>query len=226
MKILLTAATPEELLVARPFAGVCQCAVTGIGIAPTAYHTLKCLHAGRYDLAVNIGIAGSFSGNLPVGSVCRVTKEYFGDSGIQTPQGFLTLFDERLLSANTFPFVDGALHAPVLKAIYAESFPSATGVTVHTGSGEPRRIAELQARFSPDIETMESAAFFYVCLQEKIPFLALRAISNRVEPRDKSKWDIPFALQALSRALAAILKRIEEKQPPPVQFSVGSFQSQ
>jgi futalosine hydrolase len=66
----------------------------------------------------------------------------------------------------------------------------------------------LQSRFSPDIETMESAAFFYVCLQEKIPFLALRAISNKVEPRDKSKWNIPLAMQNLSNVLKNVFYNI------------------
>jgi futalosine hydrolase len=209
MKILITAATPEELLVAQQLATVtpdaCHCAVTGIGIAPTAYHTLKCLQSGHYDMAVNIGIAGSFTERLPVGGVCCVNKEYFGDCGIQTPKGFFTLFDEHLLNDNTFPFVDGALQAPVQPPALVAGIPLATGVTVHTVSGEPQRIADLHAHFSPDVETMESAAFFYVCLQEKIPFLALRAISNRVEPRDKSKWDVPLALQNLGKALKIVL---------------------
>ena len=209
MKVLITAATPEELLVARQLVAVApdtyHCAVTGIGLAPTVYHTLKCLHPGCYDMAINIGIAGSFTERLPVGSVCCVQREYFGDCGIQTPAGFLTLFDERLLSENTFPFVDGALHAPAQPLRLAAGVPLATGITVHTASGEQQRIAGLQARFSPDIETMEGAAFFYVCLQEKIPFLALRAISNRVEPRDKSKWNIPQALQHLGEALKKVV---------------------
>jgi futalosine hydrolase len=212
MKLLITAATPEELLVAQQLAAVtpetCHCAVTGIGLAPTAYHTLKCLQAGHFDMAVNIGIAGSFTERLPVGSVCVVNKEYFGDCGIQTPKGFFTLFDEHILNDNTFPFVDGALHAPVQPMAYIAGIPAATGVTVHTVSGEPQRIAELQSRFSPGIETMESAAFFYVCLQEKIPFLALRAISNKVEPRDKSKWNIPQALQNLSSVLKDVFYNI------------------
>jgi futalosine hydrolase len=212
MKMLITAATPEELLIAQQLAAAtpeaCHCAVTGIGLVPTAYHTLKCIQADHYDLAINIGIAGSFTERLPVGSVCRVQKEYFGDCGIQTPKGFFTLFDEHLLSRHTFPFVDGALHAPVAPAAHAAGIPAATGVTVHTVSGNLPRIAELQSRFSPDIETMESAAFFYVCLQEKIPFLALRAISNKVEPRDKSKWNVPLALQNLGNVLKNVFYNI------------------
>ncbi|MDR3180974.1 MAG: futalosine hydrolase [Prevotellaceae bacterium] len=212
MKLLITAATPEELLIAQQLAAVtpeaCCCAVTGIGLVPTAYHTLKHLQAAHYDMAINIGIAGSFTDRLPVGSVCSVRKEYFGDCGIQTPKGFFTLFDEHLLSDNTFPFIDGALHATEKPTAHTAGIPAAIGVTVHTVSGDLQRISELQSRFSPDIETMESAAFFYVCLQEKIPFLALRAISNKVEPRDKSKWNIPLALQNLSNVLKNVFYNI------------------
>ncbi len=223
MKILITAATPDELLAARRaltvFPGiVAHCAVTGIGVTATAYHTLKQLRQGPFDLAINIGIAGAFNDQLAVGDVCRVVKEYFGDTGVRTPSGFSTLFDENLLNADTFPFQSGALHAPELKiengelrvknqfSILHSPFSIATGVTVQTVSGEAQQIEELRARFSPDIETMESAAFFYVCLQEKVPFIALRAISNRVEPRDKSRWNIPLALDNLSTALRTLLK--------------------
>jgi futalosine hydrolase len=48
---------------------------------------------------------------------------------------------------------------------------------------------------------MEGATFFYICCREKIPFLALRAISNKVEPRNKSNWDIMLALNNLSEIL-------------------------
>ena len=53
-------------------------------------------------------------------------------------------------------------------------------------------------KYHPDIETMEGAAFFYVCSREKIPFMALRAVSNIVEPRDREKWNIELALANLS----------------------------
>jgi futalosine hydrolase len=52
---------------------------------------------------------------------------------------------------------------------------------------------------------MEGAAFFYVCSKEKIPFLALRSVSNRVEPRDKEKWNIHLALDNLSEKLKEVL---------------------
>ena len=64
-------------------------------------------------------------------------------------------------------------------------------------------------KYNPDIETMEGATFFYICSRENIPFLALRAISNRVEPRNKEKWNIQLALDNLSEKLKEVLLTFE-----------------
>ncbi|MDR1681153.1 MAG: futalosine hydrolase [Prevotellaceae bacterium] len=215
MKILITAATDSELQAAREAAAASAnritTAVTGIGIAATAYHTTKLLAAQDYDLAINTGIAGSFTDRLAVGSVACPVIEYFGDSGVQTPAGFSTLFDEQLLGANTFPFIDGALRRRLPAVLQAAGlpFPPATGVTVQMASGAQPRIDALQRHFCADIETMESAAFFYVCLSEHVPFVALRAISNRVEVRRREAWNIPLAMRGLHRAIRELLLLIE-----------------
>jgi len=54
---------------------------------------------------------------------------------------------------------------------------------------------------------MEGAAVFYVCLFEKIPFLEIRAISNYVEVRDTTKWDIPTAIENLTDELFRFLRK-------------------
>ncbi len=74
-------------------------------------------------------------------------------------------------------------------------------ITVNTASGTLQTIEKLSKKFNPDIETMEGAAFFYICSGGKIPFLAIRSISNKVEPRNKDNWDIRFALDNLSEKL-------------------------
>ena len=48
------------------------------------------------------------------------------------------------------------------------------------------------------IESMEGAAFFFVCRQFNLPCLQLRSVSNNVGERDKSKWKMQDALQNLS----------------------------
>ncbi|HMQ88955.1 MAG TPA: hypothetical protein PKB07_15270, partial [Flavilitoribacter sp.] len=57
-----------------------------------------------------------------------------------------------------------------------------------------------------DIETMEGAAFFYVCLMESVPFLAIRSISNYVEARNREAWDIPGAIRALNDVVKGLLE--------------------
>jgi len=215
MKFLITAATPDELLTAKQVVAIrsdieCINLVTGIGVAATVYHTLKYLQHEKFDYVLNVGIAGSYNSNFAIGDVCWVTKEYFGDSGIRTQAGFSTLFDENILNANTFPFVNGALHAPTSLDCFPTgiNFPMATGLTVQTVSGEQQQIEERRTRYAPDVETMEGAAFFYLCLQEKTPFVALRAISNMVAPRDKSTWNIPLALNNLSQACRRLMSEL------------------
>ena len=54
------------------------------------------------------------------------------------------------------------------------------------------------------IENMEGAAFFYACLQCGVPFLELRAVSNRVgDPFPE--WDVRGAVTALADSLCELL---------------------
>jgi futalosine hydrolase len=88
------------------------------------------------------------------------------------------------------------------------SIPIVNGVTNNTVSGEEELIKRMMNKFSPDIETMEGAAFFYVCLMENVPFAEIRSISNMVAPRDKSKWNIPLAIKNLSDKVNSYLANI------------------
>lgn len=67
-----------------------------------------------------------------------------------------------------------------------------------------RTLQELDDRWreeSADVESMEGAAFFEACLRHGVPFAEIRAISNFVGETDRSRWDIPLALQRLETAL-------------------------
>ena len=220
MHILVTAATAAELLPAQEVLetlcnqkdrNICVDVVeTGIGSAATAYHTLKALLAAphTYDLAVNIGVAGTFCNSLPIGSVVRVVSDYFGDCGIQTASGFESLFDARLMDADKFPFTSGKLNPAPLPPPWESALahiPITHGVTVQSLVEEGLLTPHLAPPLG--IETMEGAAFFYVCMNERTPCLALRAVSNRVGERDKSLWDIPLALSELRKTLTYLSAR-------------------
>jgi futalosine hydrolase len=79
-------------------------------------------------------------------------------------------------------------------------------VTVSTSTGCESTRKRLVEKFNPAIETMEGASFFYICARESIPFFAVRAISNRIETRNRDSWNIPLALDGLAEKLAEVFK--------------------
>jgi len=222
MKILITAAEEEEIITARQAYNSlakerkerieATFMLTGIGSTSTSYRLTKMLcSSGPFDLAVNIGIAGSFSQSFPIGSTAIIKKEYFGDLGFETFNGFQTLFDYNALDADTYPFKSGALHSPGLSAEIEKAlsmYDRATGVTVQTVSGLPEKTKQLRSNFLPEIESMEGAAFFYVCIQEKVPFIEIRSVSNEAGERDRPKWNIPLALDSLKEAMKNLLSAL------------------
>ena len=191
--------------------------LTGIGITSACYRTTKKIveasaEGNPYSLAINIGIAGSYDLEaFPIGSTALVEKEFFGDLGFMTASGFHTLFDSKTLDANLFPFKDGALEMLPLPEFFdniSKSYKRATGITVQTITGEEKTIKRIVEKYSPQIETMEGAGFFYVCLNEDVKFMEIRSVSNRVGEEDTSRWDTPKALDALKEALKEFFRQI------------------
>jgi futalosine hydrolase len=177
--------------------------VTGVGSVATSWALTKWIAAENLpELAINAGIAGSFRDQIGIGEVVIPVSDRFADAGIETREGFMTLAEAGLEDPNSFPFKNGIIksdNAFVNSAL--KMLKPVNAITVNTASGTASTIERLKKKYDPDIETMEGATFFYICSEEKIPFLAFRAISNMVEPRDRSKWNISLALGNLSEKL-------------------------
>jgi futalosine hydrolase len=185
--------------------------VTGVGSVATAWAMTKWIASGsKPDLALNAGIAGSYRDDIVAGEVVIPVSDCFADAGVDTGSGFLTLAEAGLEDPDAFPFRSGRIISDNrFVSMAVELLRPVSAVTVNTVTGSQDNIKMILKRYHPDIETMEGAAFFYVCSKENIPFLALRAVSNRVEPRDKAKWNIPLALKNLSDELGKVLLTIE-----------------
>ncbi len=185
--------------------------ITGVGSVATAWAMTKIFSSGiKADLAINIGIAGSYRDDLPVGEVVLPVTDCFADAGVETSSGFLTLAEAGIVDPEGFPFKSGRLFSDnrfVSKA--ARLLRPVNAITVNTSTGMQNNIKLISERYHPDIETMEGAAFFYVCSRENIPFLAIRAVSNKVEPRNREKWNIQLAIKNLSEKLGELLLSIE-----------------
>lgn len=161
--------------------------ITGMGVPSTIYGLSNYLFSSLHtDLIINLGIAGSFNSNLKNGEVVQVIEDTYADLGFDDNDGFKHISE----IANDSLFIKN--HNSL-----ALSVRQVRGITVNTVTGNENRRVQLLQKFNPDIETMESAAIFDVCTRENIPFLALRAVSNAVGERDKSKWNISLAVHNL-----------------------------
>ena len=216
MNILVTAATEKEigplldkLSLNNGYLAGKQVSVliTGVGGANTVYRLTKQLQLQQYDLVIQAGIAGTFTNELAKGELVLVKQDCFGDLGTEAQHQFSTIFQAGLGDADAFPFSNGWLvndHA----LLNHTGYKVINAVSVNKVSDSLIQKEQMISQFDPAIESMEGAAFHYVCLQEKIPFLQLRSISNEVGDRNKANWNFTDAIINLDEGLENIIKAL------------------
>jgi len=191
--------------------------ITGIGCMQTAYHTGRLLAYKTYDVAYNIGVAGSFTDRLALGDVVNITEQQLGDLGAEDRSYFIDSHELGLADKNEFPYSNGKLVNPTESYFEeVEALPKVSAITVNKVHGTNNRIKLVKRKYHPDVECMEGAAFFYSCLMDKVPFHEIRAISNYVEPRNKDNWEMKKAIDALTDYAIMLVKK--HQQPPITQL--------
>jgi len=181
--------------------------VAGVGSVSTSWEMQKWLSANdKPDMAINSGIAGSYMEDIKIGDVVMPSTDCFADAGIEDGNNFLTLSEAGLVHANEFPFRGGLIHADQsVTGLLKGLVKPVKAITVNTATGSYSTRNKLVQKYNPDIESMEGATFFYICSREKIPFLALRSISNMVEIRNKANWNIKLAISNLTEKLNEVV---------------------
>lgn len=192
-------------------------AVTGMGKINAASATALLLRDTTPDLLINTGCAGAYRGSgLQVGGLAVATSEILADEGVLAPDGWQTLeligipLVTRSGKAyfNEFPLsMQATGRAASLAAALGLSMKRGKFLTVSTCSGTSARGEELFSRFGGICETMEGAAVAQVALRCGVDCLEVRGVSNMVEDRDMSAWNIPGAVEAVQRF---VLKCLEE----------------
>ncbi|HZI69413.1 MAG TPA: futalosine hydrolase [Hanamia sp.] len=207
MNLLIVAATEFEIepfLQQNPTAEVL---ITGVGMPATIYHLTKKLLTQKYDLVVQAGIAGTFANHFNLADVVIAKEDTFGDLGIEENGGIKTLFESGFTDRNQFPFSYGWLKNPN-PDLNQYSLPLARSVTVNKVSEDNSWNEKVMKKFSAQIESMEGAAFHFVCLQQQVTFLQLRSISNFVGERDNLKWKMKEAIGNLNKELLNIVNNL------------------
>jgi futalosine hydrolase len=178
--------------------------ITGVGVMQASFHLAEAIHRKKPDVVLNAGIAGALDHSLKLGEAVWVTSERLGDLGALGPDGFEDIADMGFADKDQFPYKNGWLAlntATDIMGWYDDQLKMCSGVTVNTISGTEDAVNRLKSMYRMHVETMEGAGVFYACLYWGIPVYQLRTISNFVEVLDRSRWDIPLAIQTLNDQL-------------------------
>lgn len=193
--------------------------ITGIGMVNTALmvgrHTLA-----HFDLVINAGVCGAFDKNRPLGQLVNVTEDILSEMGAEDGDEFITYDKLNLEGEHAFK------NQYVIKNDLIDVLPKVKGITVNTIHGNEQSIEKIKLLYNPDVESMEGAAFFAATENSEKNYnqiffenkptsvsvppsdnrIQIRAISNYVEKRDKSKWNMPLAINNLNEFLIEFVK--------------------
>ena len=204
MQILLIAATTPEI---EPFTAAhpgIDVLITGVGVPSVLYHLQKRMQQIDYDFIIQAGIAGAFSHDIQPGQTVLVKQDCFADLGIEEQGNYTPIFDTAFADKNEMPFENGwSINRD--QYLKRSSLPLVKAITVNRVSDSDLQKKQYLKQFNADIESMEGAALHYICLQENMPFIQLRSVSNYVGERDKTKWKIKEAIENLNTELTKLI---------------------
>lgn len=192
-------------------------AVTGIGKVNAASAATALLQRAAPQLLINTGCAGAYPGSgLAIGDLAVASSEVLADEGVLTPAGWqpMELIGIPLVVRggksfyNELPLsLQASGKAVKLASAFGLSMKRGKFLTVSTCSGTLSRGQELAGRYGGICENMEGGAIAQVALRYGVDCLEIRGVSNLVEDRDMTRWDIPRAVEAAQRF---VLRYIEE----------------
>ena len=218
MKVVITSATETEILPIKDaintnytlgnFKMTVSFHQSGIGILASCFSILKLISEQKPDLIIQAGIAGTFNEESTLNKVVVVKEEILGDIGVEENGLFKDLFDLDLQDDNLFPFSNKRLINSRLNQLNYLKLDEVTGITINEITTRLQRIDQLKAKYSAAIESMEGASLHYCCLQTSTSFIQIRAISNYIGERDKSKWIINSALKNLTNAVLLYVEQL------------------
>lgn len=214
IKVLIVSATRAEiepsLLFLEPFKShlplhyifgklEIEICITKVGMVNTAFE-LGRLNGKNFHLAINAGVAGCFT-NLEIGTVVNVSDDCLSEFGAEDHINFLSadivgLGEQKLGILNL-------LHNDITNKL-----PLVNGITVNTVHGNEDSIENIKTTYNPDVESMEGAAFIHAANAFNWKAVQLRAISNKVERRNKNNWNLPLAIKNLNTVLMDLIQNL------------------
>jgi futalosine hydrolase len=201
MRILVVTAVAAEcdaIAATLPPGADVQLLVGGVGPAAAAAAAATALPGA--DRVLCAGIGGGMAPRV-AGDVAVASAIVFADLGAETADGFRSI-SQLGLGSERYDV------APQLAVELADRSGGHLGtvLTVATATGTAASATALGERHPDAIaEGMEGAGVAAAARLHGVPAAEVRAISNVVGPRDRGAWQMPRALDALGRAVAAVV---------------------
>jgi futalosine hydrolase len=164
----------------------------------TAYYMGHYAH-NDFSHLINVGICGAFSRQLKLGDVVNVVEDRIAEMGAEDGEEFIQ-YEELKLGGTSVYKSHSSMNLDL---------PKVKGITVNTVHGCDETITKVLRLFYPEVESMEGAAFFRGCENLIGNCLQIRAVSNYVEKRDKSKWDIPLAIKNVNDFIIELVEGLK-----------------
>ena len=222
---ILTHATTQRIGALRITTGLIgqqavRLVVTGPGTANTVHGLTVAIAAKMPELILQTGCAGGFSeAGLAIGDVAVASEEIDVQLGLEPdkPAAAVSVLPFPVIKKtgqaifNRYPVDTGASrHAEkILKATLAGSAVQVRRgpfITVATVTASTARSGTLYRNHGALVENMEGVGAAHVAVLYDIPFIEIRAVSNRVGDRDKSRWDLPRSFRRCSQAVRLYLE--------------------
>ncbi len=200
--------------------------ITGPGPVNAAQALTAAIENEKPQMIIQTGCAGAFkAAGMEMGDIGIATMEIDAHLGIDLGDEFLAPLPFPVLCRNSaeirnqYPIperpVKGALKI-LLPIFQKEGIQVKSGpfVTVSAITGTDARADALYAQYAPLMESMEGAAGAHVAIHYDIPFLEIRAASNFVGKRDRSRWDLPTAFSRAARGVMVCAAQYEKLISP------------
>ena len=197
----------------EPRSGGWACLVTGPGVLNTAAGLGGFLARTVPEMVIDVGIAGVFPGTgMDIGDLALAETDTYAHTGVGTdrPLPFDLIPGLSDTRKGRYAMDPGALRI-CRDALLDAGFPKVPAGPFLTVS----RITDTGSGASPPasegtyfMESMEGAAVAHVCALHHVAVAQIRAASNLVGERDKSRWDIPAACRTLGAAVAALCRAL------------------
>ena len=181
--------------------------ITGVGSVNTTLYLQKYLQNNNPEIVIQYGIAGIKKNFIELGNCFFIIEDCFADIGVFEYGEYKNLFDMNLANADDMPFTTQKLINNSTCNLQMNVLPKANSRSVNLIEGDEARLHLMNKKYDTDTESMEGAAFHFVMLQTKIPFLQIRSASNIIGERDKSKWKMKLAIDKINEVVLKIIEQ-------------------